>query len=298
VDLRLLNAFVTVAREGSLTRAAAELHMTQPAISLQIKDLQSSLGLTLFQRKSRGLALTRDGQALLPHAQRAVATANEVRRAAMAMRGERGGRLAIGTILDPAFLRLGLFLKAIVENYPRIETTLQHGMSGWIMEQVRLQQLDIGYYIQSVEEPMDQQFHSVELTQFQYLVLAPPGWQNRIRQSAPKGRWAELATLPWIGTPAASAHSRLLRRVFAQAGAQPFTVAEVDQEASMLELVKSGVGLSLARRSTALAEAHEHGLTIVEGAVVNAALTVISRADRREEPTIATAFQLIEQQWT
>jgi DNA-binding transcriptional LysR family regulator len=110
MDLRLLNAFLTVAREGSLTRAAAELHMTQPAVSLQIKSLQSSLELKLFQRTPRGLTLTRDGQALLPHAQRAVATANEVLRAARAMRSESGGRLAIGTILDPAFLRLGQFL--------------------------------------------------------------------------------------------------------------------------------------------------------------------------------------------
>jgi DNA-binding transcriptional LysR family regulator len=297
VDLRLLNAFVTVAREGSLTRAATELHMTQPAVSLQIKSLQSSLGLTLFSRTSRGLALTRDGQALLPHAQRAVATANEVRRAAMAMRSEKGGRLAIGTILDPGFLRLGQFLKSIVENYPRIETTLRHGMSGWILEQVRLQEIDIGYYIQGAEEAIEPHFHAIPLTQFQYIVLAPPGWQGRIRQSAPNGDWAELATLPWIGTPAASAHSRLLSRRFAHAGVKPFTVAEVDQESSMLELVKSGVGLSLARRSTALVEAHEHGLTIVEGAVVDASLMLITRNDRREEPNIATAFQLIEQLW-
>jgi DNA-binding transcriptional LysR family regulator len=171
-------------------------------------------------------------------------------------------------------------------------------MSGWVLEQVRLQQLDVGYYIRGVEETMDPHFHSIALTSFQYLVLAPPGWQSRIQQSAPNGQWAELASLPWIGTPAVSAHSRLLSRVFAQAGAQPFTVAEVDQETSMLELVKSGVGLSLARRSTAFAEAHEHGLTIVDGAVIDAVLAVISRADRRHESSISTAFQLIEQQWT
>lgn len=62
MDLTLLRAFATVAREGNLTRAAAQLHLTQPAVSLQIKHLQETLGVALFTRTSRGLALTRDGQ--------------------------------------------------------------------------------------------------------------------------------------------------------------------------------------------------------------------------------------------
>ncbi|EJO56460.1 transcriptional regulator, LysR family, partial [Burkholderia multivorans CF2] len=75
MDLTLLRAFATVAREGNLTRAAAQLHLTQPAVSLQIKHLQETLGVALFTRTSRGLALTRDGQTLLPHAERALAAA-------------------------------------------------------------------------------------------------------------------------------------------------------------------------------------------------------------------------------
>lgn len=64
MDFTLLRAFATVAREGNLTRAAVQLHLTQPAVSLQIKHLQETLGVTLFTRTSRGLALTRDGQTL------------------------------------------------------------------------------------------------------------------------------------------------------------------------------------------------------------------------------------------
>ena len=56
--------------------------------------------------------------------------------------------------------------------------------------------------------------------------------------------WRALATLPWIWTPPASAHHRLLSRRFAEAGAQPLKAAEVDQEQSMLDLVKSGIGLT------------------------------------------------------
>ncbi|KVP70699.1 LysR family transcriptional regulator [Burkholderia ubonensis] len=297
MDLTLLRAFAAVAREGNLTRAAEQLHLTQPAVSLQVKHLQETLGVVLFTRTSRGLALTRDGQTLLPHAERALAAAADVQRAAAALRHEVRGRLRIGTILDPEFLRLGGFLRALVETHPQIETALRHGMSGWVLEQVRAQALDVGYYIgqPGEDDPRDAAlFHTVTLTHFQYRVLAPAGWKERVQRAQD---WRALAALPWIWTPPQSAHHRLLSRRFADARAQPVKVAEVDQEQSMLDLVKSGIGLTLARDSTALAEAHAHALTIVERVTVPTELTFVTLAARRGEPAIAAALRLIETQW-
>ncbi|MFA8325366.1 LysR family transcriptional regulator [Burkholderia ubonensis] len=297
MDLTLLRAFAAVAREGNLTRAAEQLHLTQPAVSLQVKHLQETLGVVLFTRTSRGLALTRDGQTLLPHAERALAAAADVQRAAAALRHEVRGRLRIGTILDPEFLRLGGFLRALVETHPQIETALRHGMSGWVLEQVRAQALDVGYYIgqPGEDDPRDGAlFHTVTLTHFQYRVLAPAGWKERVQRAQD---WRALAALPWIRTPPQSAHHRLLSRRFADARAQPVKVAEVDQEQSMLDLVKSGIGLTLARDSTALAEAHAHALTIVERVTVPTELTFVTLAARRDEPAIAAALRLIEAQW-
>jgi DNA-binding transcriptional LysR family regulator len=126
-------------------------------------------------------------------------------------------------------------------------------------------------------------------------VLAPPGWKDRMKGARD---WRALASFPWIWTPPASAHNRLLTRRFADAGVKPIKVAEVDQEPSMLDLVKSGVGLTLARDSTALAEAHTHALTIVEGITVPTELTFITLAAHKDEPAIAVALKLIEQQWS
>ncbi|MEW9581215.1 LysR family transcriptional regulator [Paraburkholderia sp. DGU8] len=298
MDLTLLRAFVTVAREGNLTRAAVQLHLTQPAVSLQIEHLQETLGVTLFTRTSHGLSLTRDGQALLPHAERALGAAADVRRAAQSLRHEVRGRLRIGTILDPAFLRLGGFLKQLVESWPHIETALRHGMSGWVLEQIRAGELDVGYYIglPSDDETRDgSAFYALTLTRFQYRVLAPAGWKDRVKGARD---WRSLAALPWIWTPPASAHNRLLSRCFDEAGVKPIKVAEVDQEPSMLDLVKSGVGLTLARDATAIAEAHAHALTIVEGITVPTQLSFITLEERKDEPAIAAALKLIEQQWT
>ena len=293
MDLTLLRAFVMVAHEGNLTRAALHLHLTQPAVSLQIKHLQETLGVTLFTRTSRGLALTRDGQALLPHAERALAAAGDVQRAAAALRHEVHGKLRIGTILDPAFLRLGGFLRQLVESWPHVETALRHGMSGWVLDEVRSRELDVGYYI-GQPEPDPDTFHAITLTRFHYRVLAPAGWKDRVKDAHD---WCALAAFPWIWTPRASAHNRLLTRLFDAAQAKPVKVAEVDQEPSMLDLVKSGVGLTLARDSIAIAEAHAHGLTIVEGVTVPTELTFIALASRRDEPAIAAALKAIETQW-
>ncbi|RQV69642.1 LysR family transcriptional regulator [Burkholderia cenocepacia] len=296
MDLTLLKTFVTVAQEGSLTHAARRLHLTQPAVSLQIRNFQRMSGLTLFIRGARGLSLTPDGTALLPHAERAIAAANEVSRVAAMLQRELSGCLRIGTILDPALLGLGPFLQQLVNRWPRIETRLRHGISGWVLHKVRSSELDVGYYVGNLDddEPGATDVRSVTLTDLEYVVLAPKGWNERVNDVHD---WGALSSLPWIWTPAASAHQRLLSREFDRVDARPTIVAEVDQEQSMLDLVKSGVGLTLVRDSVALAAAQAYGLTIVEGFTVPAKLAFISRRDRESEPLIAAAFELINEQW-
>jgi DNA-binding transcriptional LysR family regulator len=181
-------------------------------------------------------------------------------------------------------------------------------MSGWVLERIKARDLDVGFYIgdPAIDEPRDpDRFHVVQLKPYLYRVLAPAGWKDRVNRpdrSEGEGNgwangWVALARLPWIWTPPESAHNRLLTRIFDAHGVQPVKVAEVDQEPSMLDLVKSGVGLTLVRDSIALAEAHAHALTIVEGVTVPTQLSFIVLAERREEPSIAAALRLIEDQW-
>ncbi|MDO8298391.1 LysR family transcriptional regulator [Lacisediminimonas sp.] len=289
MEFSQIRAFVTVAQEGNLTRAAEKLHLTQPAVSLQIKSLQHALDLKLFSRTPSGMALSTDGARLLPLAERVLASINDLRQAAVALHSTVSGNLAIGTILDPEFTRLGAFLKLLVETFPQLSTELQHGMSGWVLQQIRAGRLDVGY---SLGIP-GKEFHHEILTSFNYSVLAPRGWRSRVI-----GRdWPELARLPWVWTPPESAHNRMLSKVFAQYKVSPNKVALVDQEPSMLDLVKSGVGLSLVRESTALKEAHVHGLVIADRVSLVTELTFICLARRRNEPAIAAVFPLLKTIW-
>jgi DNA-binding transcriptional LysR family regulator len=289
MDMVQLRAFVVVAREGNLTRAAERLHLTQPAVSLQIKALQRTLNLQLFTRSPGGMVLTDDGSKLLPFAERVMESVAEFRQGASALHSTLSGTLAIGTILDPEFIRLGAFLKRLVETYPQLSTQLQHGMSGSVLQQIRNGSLDVGYYLGTPGK----EFHHQMLTSFSYSVVAPQGWKNRVAGKD----WPALARLPWIWTPPESAHHRLLTRTFAQHKVTPNKVALVDQEPSMLDLVKSGVGLSLVRESIALREAHAHGLVIADAVSLSTELSFVALARRHHEPTIAAVFSLLQSLW-
>jgi DNA-binding transcriptional LysR family regulator len=289
MDLTQLRAFVTVAQEGNLTRAAERLHLTQPAVSLQIKSLQTELQLQLFARTPSGMSLTDDGAKLLPYAERVMASVAEFRQGADALHTTVSGTLAIGTILDPEFTRLGAFLKRLVETYPQLSTELQHGMSGWVLQQVKSGALDVGFYLGTP----GREFHSQTLTSFTYNVVAPQGWKGRVAGKD----WPALSRLPWIWTPPESAHHRLLTKIFNQYKVVPNKVALVDQEPSMLDLVKSGVGLSLVRESIALREAHAHGLVIADAVSLSTELSFITLAKRKNEAMIAAVFDLLNKLW-
>lgn len=290
-----LRIFATVAREGSLSRASQRLHLTQPALSLQLKALQERLGVRLFERTPRGMRLTPDGAALLPLADRVLAAQREFDGAAQRLRQQVRGELAIGTILDPEFTRLGAFLRELVESAPHVQTTLRQGMSGEVLQRLDAGEHDVGYYLgdPNADRGTPGRYRVRGLTAFTYRVLAPAGWGPQVL-----GRgWAELAALPWIETPPESAHHRLLQRTLQPLGLRVRRVALVDQEASMLDLVRSGVGLSLVRDAVAIRESQARGLVVADRVALTCELTFISLAERAEEPPIAAAWEALERVW-
>lgn len=291
MDLKHIRTFAAVAKEGNLTRAAEHLHLTQPALSLQLKNFQESLDLTLFSRTAQGLSPNADGRALLPPALRVLDALDDFRRAIGALRDTVQGELRMGTILDPEFLRLGATLQYLVEHYPKIRPTLRHGMSGSVGRQVRAGELDVGFFLGAPTPGGNPPgLDAQPLASFAYYVVAPKGWSAQV---AGRG-WAEIATLPWIWTPPDSVHHRLLSDKFDALGITPHAVAEVDQEASMLDLVRSGVGLSLARDSIALRESQANGLQLVKDLSIQAELSFITQASRRDDPLVAAAFAAVQ----
>jgi DNA-binding transcriptional LysR family regulator len=117
VELRQLRYFVTVAEHRNFGRAAEALHIVQPAVSQQVARLERELGLTLFDRSRRQIALTPDGQEFLPHARRVLDAADHAARAAAELAGGHSGLLRVGSseVLGP---RLEQILAAFRRRRP------------------------------------------------------------------------------------------------------------------------------------------------------------------------------------
>ncbi|ERP96405.1 hypothetical protein Q669_28965 [Labrenzia sp. C1B10] len=290
-------AFVTVARDGSVSRAAEVLNLTQPAVTHQLRRLSEDTGITLFERTPRGLALTPEGMTVLPKAELVLAAMAEFHRSAIKQIGLVSGTLRIGTIVDPEFIRLGRLLSGLGTAHPNIRAELVHGVSGEILDKLKRRQIDAGYYLAAPDDlefiSSEPPLHMRRLADFTYRVVAPCGWEARIANL----EWSDLAKLPWIGTPEASVHHRLLARIFEGRGCVQNTVALVDQEASMLEMVRSGVGLSLCRESIALHQRQSYGLAMSESLRVPACLLILTLKERKDHPVITALFEQIESVW-
>lgn len=295
IDARLLRAFVTVASEGHVSRAAAKLFLSQPAVSLQLRELQTSLQLQLIRRTAHGIALTGDGEALLPHARHALDGLGEFTVAAQRLATRVRGKLRVGTILDPEFTRLGAFLRELVLHTPDIRPELQHGMSGDTLTRLLAGEIDVGYYIGDPTRVRARKpaLLSQTLTRFTYRVIAPAGWETRVH-----GRdWPDLVNLPWVVTPPGSAHARLLLATLEPMGLKQKAVALVDQEASMLALVRSGIGLALARDATAIRVSQGEGLVVADRVQLETQLGFIARASARRSPVVDAALGAIARAW-
>lgn len=291
-----LRCFTTVAREGSVSKAAAKLHLSQPAVSLQLKNLEESIGVKLFERTPQGLTLTRAGSALLPEAENALAAAVAFQRAAISLKSPVRQILRVGTILDPEFTRLGAFLKELLEKAPRIETQLRHGMSDDVLAQVARHELDVGFYLDHPSRETSRpptSFAKLPLKRFVYRVAAPPGWEPRVKG---KG-WKALGALPWLATPPASAHRRLLDAIYAPLGISLKRVGMTDDELSMLDLLESGVGLSLVRDAVADEAARRRGIVIADKVSIECLMSFVCVKARIAEPAIATAWEAMRRAW-
>jgi len=126
MDSTDLAVFEAVARAGGITRAAAALHTVQSNVTARVQALERELGVPLFQRHSRGVALTSAGEALLPYAARIGTLLAEARRVASGG-GEPRGPLYVGSLETTAGLRLPPVLAAFSTANPAVELTLQTG---------------------------------------------------------------------------------------------------------------------------------------------------------------------------
>jgi len=291
MELYQLKSFAAVAELGHLTRAAEKLHISQPALSAQIKALEDELGVALFDRTPTGMVLTTAGQLLLPEASKVVAAAGALSSHAKSFAGEIAGRASVATLADPQFLRLGDLLAEALNRYPLVEIELHHEVSGAAFAKVRDGELDAGFYYGPLVHPS---VLALPLRRIAYRVVAPVSWRDRVENAD----WNGIAALPWIMTPAISSHSAMAGQIFEAHGVVPAKRIEADHEAVIASLVVAGVGVALMREDLALKAAAANDVCLWRDVRAETELQFIHLAERKDEPVLRALTDVVRAIWS
>jgi DNA-binding transcriptional LysR family regulator len=144
MDFYQLVYFSKVAETKSISRAADELFITQPAVSKQIKAIEKELGVRLFDRLGKKVHLTRTGEVLYGHAVKILGSVEEAKAAVKGISGECSGELVIGTSDHISLHRLPDVLKSYIAAYPKVDLKLRCHRSETILEMVGKNLVDLG----------------------------------------------------------------------------------------------------------------------------------------------------------
>ena len=290
MELYQLRSFAAVAESGHLTRAAERLHISQPAVSAQIKALEDELGVALFERVSSGMVLTAAGRTLLPAAESVLAAAHALRSRARALQGQVVGRARVGTVSDPNFTRVGEYLAHAIEQHPLLEIEIHHEVTGVAFEKLRDGALDATFYFGRLTHT---DVATVPLVDFAYRVVAPATWGDHVRHAS----WDEIVALPWILPPPISTLRTLAEELFVLRGSSPATRVESDNEAVIRSLVVAGGGISLMREDVALDAAAAGEVVIWDKLKLDATLQFLYPKQRADDPEIRALLDVLQHVW-
>jgi DNA-binding transcriptional LysR family regulator len=241
MDLSLapLRALQAVARHGSFSRAAIELGLTQPAVSMQISQLETRVGLPLLERVGKRATPTEAGELLLAHAGRAFLELEAGLERVRQLRGIVAGRLRLGTSASISIYLLPPLLRRFRTRYPETELVIVTGNASEIVAAVAANDLDLGIVSLPVRsrELVVAPFYRDEL-----VAIAPPhrSWLARRPVTA-----KELAAGPLILFERGATLRRVIDAWFHRGGAPPARVMEMGNTEAIKKLVQAGLGRSV-----------------------------------------------------
>ena len=285
LTLRQLKIFEAVARHLSFSRAADELHLTQPAVSMQVRSLEEAAGLPLTEQVGKRVYLTEAGEELARHARVIAQQLREAEEALMAIKGLRGGRLNIGVVSTAKYFAPRL-LTAFRQQYPEVELRLGVHNRGEIVQQLADNDIDLAIMgrppqeLETVSEP----FAENPLV----FVAAPDHPLAAAKRIAPQQLAGESFLLrePGSGTRAA------MERFLADNGVVPQRTVEMTSNETIKQAVMAGMGISfISERTIVLELATGYIVRLnVAGTPLKRHWFVVHRAEKRLLP-VAEAFR-------
>jgi len=291
MELHQIRAFVTVARVGNVTKASDVLCVTQPAVTAQIKGLESSLGVALFDRSGGHIKLTRAGEKLLALAGTLLAAAAEFKGVARGMQGELTGRIEIGLPGETSdFLRTGALSVAVQRDLPLVELQTRTKPVGQLLDLVRGGGVT-GAFIISANPPRDLQWTSLRSICYRFAI------PSRLASEMQRGGWRVLASMPWVSGVVESHIHQLLRNHFEQQGLQPNVVMRSEDTSTLESFVRAGTACALLREEVAIPGVERNEWFVWGHARVEAQLYFCSSSDLASDPLVVALSSAVDALW-
>ena len=288
MELRQLRYLVALAEELNFTRAAANEHVAQPALSQQIRRLEDEIGLALVERTTRQVTLTAAGELLVVRARRVLSELESAHTELQGLRGMDVGHVTIGAMHTMGPVDLSLVLAQFSERHPNVELTVREASSEELAEMLRVDEIDLAFL--SVTERVEA--HGLGLTQLvseELVVLLPPGHRLAGR---PQVRMAELAEERFISFREGARLRELQAAAGRQAGFEPRVRLETNESRRVRRLVARGLGVAILPRSDAEDPADDIVVAPLVEPSLRRDITLAWREGRRHAPAAAAFLEL------
>ena len=276
VLLSHIAGFIAVARQGSVRKAAAELFLTQPALTARIHRLEAELGASLFVRTSRGMRLSEAGHAFLPYAVRALETLADGRRQVDALERGGAGRLALGAAPAVSTYVLPAVLKRFAATHPRVAVRVRTGHSEEVLELVLADQVDLGL-VRALRHP---EIESTQLYEDRLVLVVEP---DHPFSATGRTDMDALGREQLVLFDRTSSYYELTSALFREAGVVPVGVMELDNIEAAKKMVQEGFGVALLPLTAVPGELEMGSLREIEVAgtrPVRRQIVAIRRRDR------------------
>lgn len=290
IKLDKLRSFVLVADEGNLTRAAKRRHTTPSAVSEHLRQLEDQFGLPLFDRSSRGMALTPEGRKLLPPARQALMQIAELDDVARSLRCEAPTILVLGLNAPPEYLKVDQLLRRAAQELPEAQLELVTSSSYLIADQVRESLMDLGFMY---GDPTSEAVQPIHLADIEFCVVGPPDSELSELPADPEARRA----LPWIWASSNCPVARMMPGIIGFEREQTRVVASPEDEQVTLSMIKAGMGYGVVEKELSQHWANRGNVRILADPPSKASLNLVVRRDRLERKPIPAVIEMIGRLW-
>ncbi|MGX4586647.1 selenium metabolism-associated LysR family transcriptional regulator [Paenibacillus chitinolyticus] len=247
LNFHQLHIFYTVAEKGSFSHAAQALHMTQPAVTMQVQSLEDHFGIKLFHRSTKKIELTEAGRTLIPYARKCVELIRETENAMTGFTAMAEGRLQLGASLTMGEYILPRLLGPFRKEYPNISVAMKVMNTTQILDEIFAHQLTFGLVEAPIQHP---DVHTEAILSDELKLIVPAGHPLGEMETI---RMEDVFRYPFVLREEGSGTRRVMEEELERAGIAcggMDIVMELGSTGAIKSAVEAGLGVSILSQSS------------------------------------------------